>query len=120
MGPLQTSEASAVPRAILSTCQYSTVTTVTEEGAIGGSLFVVLELFVPGRLVCFDYNRQSYNWVIRDFIVGLRLESQHSPLLIPQIEADAVHDEFLPWCNVEKQPNDWKAYLRLRSTAYLG
>src|ERR1035437_9887422 len=77
-------------------------------------------IVAPERLVYFDYNRQSGSWVIRDFITGHRLDNYHSTLTRQQVEDDAVHDEFPPWCSVEDKPDDWTTYLRLRTTAYLG
>lgn len=76
------------------------------------------KIAVPNRLVYFDYNRRSRNWVIRDFIVGYRLDNSHSSLTISDIEQDAIYDEFPPWCSVEEKPQEWKTYLSLRTTAY--
>ena len=75
---------------------------------------------MPGRLVYFDYNRQSGAWVIRDFIIGQWLDNGRSPLTVAEIEADAVFDEFPPWCSVLEEPAQWRIYLRLRTTACLG
>jgi hypothetical protein len=68
-------------------------------------------------LVYFDYNTDRQTWVIRDFITGQRLDNEHSPLTVEQIEADATFDEFPPWCNAERNPTVWGTYLRLRATA---
>lgn len=74
-------------------------------------------LVAPNRLVYFDYSTETDHWVIRDLIVGQRLDNFHSPLTRQQIEADAVHDEFPPWLNVEENPGDWALYLRHRTSA---
>jgi hypothetical protein len=75
-------------------------------------------IVAPERLVYFDYNRQTCAWVIRDFITGMRLDDKDSTLSRTDIEADATHDEFPPWCSVEDRPADWTLYLRLRTTAH--
>ena len=77
--------------------------------------------FVGDRLVYFDYNTTSRNWVIRDFILDLKLDNEHSPLLVADIEADAVRDEdeFPPWLNARLDAAEWKAYLRNRTNAVL-
>ncbi len=88
----------------------------------GGNYGVVLllpNIVAPDRLVYFDYNRDRDTWVIRDFIGGQPLDDGHSPLGHAQIEADATHDEFPVWCNVEMNPTDWRMYLLLRTTAVL-
>lgn len=88
----------------------------------GGNYGIVVLLpntVAPDRLVYFDYNRDRHTWVIRDFIGGQRLDNGHSPLGLVQIEADATHDEFPVWCNVEMNPVDWQMYLLLRTTAVL-
>jgi hypothetical protein len=86
----------------------------------GGNYGIVVRLpqiVTADRLVYFDYNRTRGSWVIRDFIAGQRLDDENSILTVPQIEADATHDEFPPWRNAEVDPADWRAYLTLRSTA---
>ena len=65
----------------------------------------------------FDYSKDTDHWVIRDLIAGQRLDNFHSGLNRQQIEADAVHDEFPPWLNVEEHPADWALYLRHRTSA---
>lgn len=84
----------------------------------GGNLGIVLRCpnLVADRLVYFDYNIDRGSWVIRDFLTGRRLDNSHSDLTIPQIEEDATYDEYPPWCSVEREPDDWRTYLRLRST----
>lgn len=92
-------------------------------GSRGGNLAVVLRcpnLVTDDHLVYFDYNKQTRNWVIRDFIAGKRLdnfEPQHSTLTVEQIEADANYSEYPPWLNVENHPADWQSYLTHRTTA---
>jgi hypothetical protein len=92
-------------------------------GSRGGNLAIVLRcpnIVADDRLVYFDYNKQTLNWVIRDFIAGKRLDnfqSHHSTLTIRQIEADAIYSEYPPWLNVETNPEDWKNYLTHRTTA---
>lgn len=85
----------------------------------GGNYGIVLlcPSIVADRLVYFDHNRDRGSWVIRDFIVGRRLDNQHSPLTVSQIEDDASYDEHPPWCNAEEEPDTWRTYLRLRVTA---
>lgn len=88
----------------------------------GGNYGVVLllpNIVAPDRLVYFDYNRDRRTWVLRDFIGGRRLDNSHSPLDVVQIEADATHNEFPAWCNVEMNSTDWRMYLSLRTTAVL-
>lgn len=88
----------------------------------GGNYGVVLllpQVVADDHLVYFDHNRNRGSWVIRDFIAGKRLESNHSGLTVAQIEADAIHDEFPIWCNAEVNPTDWRTYLNLRTTAVL-
>jgi len=72
---------------------------------------------IAGRLVYFDHNRERGSWVVRDFITGRRLDNEHSPFTVAQIEGGATYDEHPPWCNAEKNPEDWTTYLRLRTTA---
>jgi hypothetical protein len=79
----------------------------------GGNYGIVLRcptVVANDRLVYFDHNRDRGTWVIR-------LDNAHSPLTVAQVEADATHDEFPVWCNVETNPVDWRAYLTLRTTA---
>lgn len=86
----------------------------------GGNYGIVLRLpclVADDRLVYFDHNRDRGSWVIRDFIMGLRLDDNHSELGVAQIEADAIYDEFPTWCNVEVNPVDWRTYLTHRTTA---
>ena len=88
----------------------------------GGNYGIVLlcpTIVSPHRLVYFDHNRERGTWVIRDFISGYRLDNLHSTLTVPQIEADATYDEFPVWRNVEQNPDDWRTYLNLRTTAVL-
>jgi hypothetical protein len=88
----------------------------------GGNYGIVLlcpNIVGPNRLVYFDYNRDRRTWVVRDFIAGQRLDNLHSTLTVAQIEADATYDEFPVWCNVEENPDDWRTYLNLRTTAVL-
>jgi hypothetical protein len=88
----------------------------------GGNYGIVVRLpqiVADDRLVYFDHNRNRASWVIRDFIAGQRLDDSHSACTVPQIEADATHDEFPIWCNVEINPTDWRTYLALRTTAVL-
>jgi hypothetical protein len=73
---------------------------------------------VGDRLVYFDHNRAGHGWVIRDFIVGERLDNDHSDLSVADIEADAVHDEPSPWLNVECE-KEWGVYLSTRTNAVL-
>jgi len=92
-------------------------------GSRGGNLAIVLRcpnIVADDHLVYFDHNRQTRNWVIRDFIAGKRLDNfqpQHSNLTIEQIEADATHSETPPWLSVENHPADWQMYLTHRTTA---
>jgi hypothetical protein len=85
----------------------------------GGNYGIVLlcPKIVADRLVYFDHNRDRGSWVIRDFILGRGLDSQHSQLTVSQIEDDASYDEHPPWCNAEEEPDTWRTYLRLRVTA---
>jgi hypothetical protein len=88
----------------------------------GGNYGIVVllpNIVTPDRLVFFDYNRDRGTWVIRDFTGGQRLDNRHSPLTVAQIEADATYDEFPVWCSVEDEPEDWRTYLTLRTTAVL-
>lgn len=71
---------------------------------------------VADRLVYFDHHDQSNAWGIRDFISGLRIDQNSSPLMVSQIEADANHDEFPPWHDA-RNTDDWRTYLALRTTA---
>jgi hypothetical protein len=89
-------------------------------GPRGGNLAIVLQcpnIVADDRLVYFDYNKKSENWVIRDFITGQRLDNNHSKLTVAQIVADATHDEPPIWCSVEQQQAEWETYLTLRTTA---
>jgi len=86
----------------------------------GGNYGIVLllpQLVADDHLVYFDYNKVRGSWVIRDFIAGQRLDDNHSPLAVTQIEAGATYDEFPVWCNAETNPEDWRLYLTLRTTA---
>jgi hypothetical protein len=86
----------------------------------GGNLAVVVccpTIVSPHRLVYFDHNPQG-SWVIRDFLTGLKLSNETSPLTVADIGQDAVHSELPPWCNVEDAPQDWQVYLELRTTVY--
>jgi hypothetical protein len=86
----------------------------------GGNLAIVLccpTIVSPDRLVYFDHNPVG-NWVIRDFLAGLRLDNNSSSLSVSEIEEDAVYSEPPPWCNVETSRQDWKLYLELRTTVY--
>ncbi len=47
--------------------------------------------------------------VIRDFLSNQRLDNEHSPLQVADVEADATYDEFPAWCNVENNPDQWKS-----------
>jgi hypothetical protein len=88
----------------------------------GGNYGIVLRcpnIVANDRLVYFDHNRDRGSWVIRDFIVGQRLDNSHSTLTVAEIEADATYDEFPVWCNVEVSPAEWITYLMLRTTAVL-
>jgi hypothetical protein len=73
---------------------------------------------VGNRLVYLDHNRETRGWVIRDFIVGLRLDNEHSQLSIEAIEEEADMDEFPPWLNVAHEP-EWRDYLTARTNAVL-
>ncbi len=89
-------------------------------GSRGGNLAIVLccpNIVADGRLVYFDYSKKSQHWVIRDFIAGVRLDNDHSRLTVADIEGDARYSEYPVWCSVEEEPENWKAYLELRSTA---
>src|SRR5581483_9755540 len=92
-------------------------------GSRGGNLAVVLRcpnIVADDHLVYFDYNRQTRNWVIRDFITEKRLDNfqpQHSNLTVEQIEADATYSEPPPWLSVEHNQGDWQTYLTHRTTA---
>ena len=88
----------------------------------GGNYGIVLRcpnVVANDHLVYFDCNRDRGSWVIRDLVVGQRLDNSHSTLTVAQIEADATYDEFPAWCNVELDPAAWQEYLTLRSTAVL-
>jgi hypothetical protein len=89
----------------------------SERGGGNRGIVVLCPNLVGDRLVYFDYNTDRRTWVIRDFIVGQRLDNEHSTLTVEQIEADATYDEFPPWCNAEKNPAVWRTYLPLRATA---
>lgn len=56
----------------------------------------------------FDYNDDRKSWVIRDFIMGRKLDNHHSRLSVADIEADAVEDEFPPWLNVTDDAEEWR------------
>jgi len=85
----------------------------------GGNYGIVVRCpnLIADRLVYFDHNRERGSWVVRDFLTSHRLDNEHSPLTVAQIEGDATYDEHPPWCNVENRPDDWTTYLRLRTTA---
>jgi hypothetical protein len=85
----------------------------------GGNYGIVIlcPTLVADRLVYFDHNRERGTWVIRDFIAGWLLDNRHSRLTVAQIADDAIYDEHPPWCNVEKHPDQWRTYLRMRTTA---
>jgi hypothetical protein len=87
----------------------------------GGDYGIVVRCpnLVGDRLVYFDFNDARQSWVIRDFVAGVRLDNEHSPLTIKDIEADAVDDEFPPWFDVRRDAAEWKAYLRGRTMAAL-
>jgi hypothetical protein len=88
----------------------------------GGNYGIVLlcpNLVAKDRLVYFDHNKSRTSWVIRDFVAGQRLDNAHSPLTVDQIEKDATYDEFPVWCNVETNPDEWRVYLKVRTTAVL-
>src|ERR1035441_3984108 len=74
---------------------------------------------VGDRLVYFDFNNDRQTWVIRDFITRLKLDDEHSPLTVLEIEADAVNDEFPPWLDVRRDAAEWQVYLRGRTNAVL-
>ena len=84
----------------------------------GGNYGIVIRCpnIVADRLVYFDYNADRSSWVIRDFIIGQRLENNDSPLTVAQIETDTNYDEFPPWFNAENT-DGWASYLRLRTSA---
>ena len=87
----------------------------------GGNYGIVVRCpnVVADRLVYFDYNDRRGTWVIRDFIMGQRLEAGDSHLTIDRIESDANYDEFPPWHN-SVHIADWAVYLALRTTAVFG
>jgi hypothetical protein len=87
----------------------------------GDNLGIVVRCLniVGNRLVYFDHNRWSGGWVIRDFLLGLRLDNQHSVLAVQEIEADADYDEFPPWLNVGHEAREWHDYLKTRTNAVL-
>jgi hypothetical protein len=74
---------------------------------------------VGDRLVYFDFNEVRQSWVIRDFVLGLKLDDKHSPLTVTDIEADAADREFPPWLDVGRDATEWQVYLRGRTTAVL-
>jgi hypothetical protein len=69
--------------------------------------------------VYFDFNEARKSWVIRDFVAAFRLDNEHSPLTVADIEADVVYDEFPPWFDVRRDASEWQAYLRGRTMAVL-
>ncbi len=71
---------------------------------------------VGQRLVYFDHSASRRSWVIRDFITGQKLSNHTSQLMVDQIEADAMYDEFPPYHNVTNI-DEWAIYLRLRTKA---
>ena len=73
---------------------------------------------VGNRLVYFNHNRKTQGWVIRDFIVGQKLDKETSRLSVKDIEADVDYDEFPPWLNVSREA-EWRDYLRARTNAVL-
>ncbi len=88
----------------------------------GGNYGIVLRwpnVVANDHLVYRYHNRDRGTWVIRNLVVGQRLDNSHSALTVAQIEADATYDEFPVWCNVEVNPAEWRAYLTLRTTAVL-
>ena len=88
----------------------------------GGNYGIVLRcpnVVAGDRLVYFDHNRDRGSWVLRDFVGEYQLDNNNSPLSVAEIEADAIYDEFPIWCGVETQPDDWKTYLTMRTTAVL-
>ena len=88
----------------------------------GGNYGIVLccpTIVADDHLVYFDYNRRRGSWVIRDFIASRRLAQRALHPTVPDIEADAIFDEFPAWCNAEENPGDWRTYLILRTTAVL-
>ena len=86
----------------------------------GGNYGIVVScpnIVANDRLVYFDHNKDRGSWVIRDFVGALKLDNNSSPLTVAEIEADATYDEFPIWCGVETNPDDWKTYLTMRTTA---
>jgi len=85
----------------------------------GGNYGIVIlcPTLIADRLVYFDQNRERGTRVIRDFIAGWFLDDKHSRLTVDQIEEDAAYNEHPPWCNAEKHPDQWRTYLRMRTTA---
>lgn len=73
-------------------------------------------LFGP-HLVYFDRDEVTGSWTVRDFISGGMLDNHHSEITVAEIEADADHDEFPPWVNVQADAEKWKTYLLLRTSA---
>ena len=80
-------------------------------------IVVLCPTLIADRLVYFDHNRDRGSWVVRDFTTDRRLDNEHSPLTVAQIEEDATYNEHPPWCNVENESAAWTTYLRLRTTA---
>jgi hypothetical protein len=72
---------------------------------------------VGPHLVYFDHDTVTGSWTIRDFISSVWLDNHHSTLTVTQIENDADHDEFPPWCNAQTNSLAWELYLRYRTTA---
>jgi hypothetical protein len=69
--------------------------------------------------VYFDYNRETQGWVIRDFILGEKLEKENSQWTIQEIEKDGDLEEIPPWLNVDREAAEWRAYLTARTRAVL-
>jgi hypothetical protein len=89
-------------------------------GGFNWGIVVRLRNLVGNRLVYFDYNSETQGWVIRDFIVGRKLDHENSSLSIKNIEEDADMDEFPPWLNVHTEAAEWEVYLKNRTIAVLG
>jgi hypothetical protein len=88
-------------------------------GASNWGIVVRCENLVGDRLVYLDHNRDTDGgWVIRDFIVGDRLDNEHSTLSLDDIVKDADKDESPPWWNVEREA-EWRDYLKTRTIAVL-
>jgi hypothetical protein len=82
--------------------------------SIYGAIVRLSSIVGDDRLVYFTHNRQTGEWVIRDYVSGYCLRDEDSALLVADIENDADCDEKPPHYNRDNE-KDWPGYIRLLS-----